>query len=162
MLKSSDLARWIETHAIRAELITLPVNTLTVEDAARAVGTSPARIVKSMIFLINGKPVVAIAGGTSRVDRRPIAAHFGVGRKRVKLADAETVLEVTGYRIGAVPPFGQQQSLSTLIDHRVLDYPEVYAGGGEIDTLMRIAPAEIVRVTGAIELDLLSPPSRDQ
>ena len=162
MLKSSDLARWIEKHAIRAELITLPANTLTVEDAARAVGISPARIVKSLFFLISGKPVVAIAAGTSRVDRRPIAAYFGVGRKRVKLADAETVLEVTGYCIGAVPPFGQQQSLSTLIDHRVLDHPEVYAGGGEIDTLLRVAPEEIVRVTGAIKLDLLSPPLRDQ
>jgi len=162
MLKSSDLARWIERQEIRAELISLPVNTLTVEDAARAVGTSPARIVKSLIFLINGNPVVAIACGTSRVDRRPIAAYFGVGRKRVKLADAETVLEVTGYPIGAVPPFGQQQSLSTLIDHRVLDHPEVYAGGGEIDTLLRVAPAEIVRVTGAIKLDLLGPPIGDR
>ena len=162
MLKSSDLARWIEKYAIRAELITLPVSTLTVEDAAQAVGTSPARIVKSLLFLIDGKPVVAIACGTSRIDRRSIAAYFGVGRKRVKLADAKTVLEVTGYPVGAVPPFGQRQSWPTLIDHRVLDHTEVYTGGGEIDTLLRVAPAEITRVTGAIELDLLNPPIGDR
>ncbi len=160
MLTTSDLARWMGDRGIEAELIPLPVKTLTVDDAAKALEISPDQIVKSLLFLIDGKPVVAIACGTSHVDRRTIAAHFGVGRKRVKLADAETVLKITGYLVGAVPPFGQRQRLDTLIDHRVLNHPVVYAGGGAIDTLLKVLPSEIVRVTGATELDLLRRPSQ--
>ena len=155
MLESSKLARWIEENAIQAELIKLSVHTPTVEDAAQAVRTSPSQIVKTLLFLINGEPVVAITCGTSRIDRRTIAAYFEVGRKRVKLADAEAVLEMTGYPVGAVPPFGLRQQIQTLIDPSVLEHPEVYAGGGAIDTLLRISPTEIVRVTGAVVLDLL-------
>jgi Cys-tRNA(Pro) deacylase len=160
MSNSLDLARWIEEHAIRAELIKLPVHTPTVEDAARAVNAPVERIAKTLLFLVEDKPVVAIACGTSRIDRRLIAAYFGVGRKRVKLADAETVMEITGYLVGAVPPFGLRQQLSTLIDCRVMEQTEVYAGGGAIDTLLRISPKEIVRVAGAIVLDLIGHTSK--
>jgi Cys-tRNA(Pro) deacylase len=155
MLESSNLAVWIEENAIQADLIKLSVRTPTVEDAAEAVGTSPSQIVKTLLFIVDGKPLVAIACGTSRVDRRTIAAYFGVGRKRVKLAGAETVLEMTGYPVGAVPPFGLKQQIQTFIDPRVLEHAEVYAGGGAIDSLLRISPGEIARVTGAVVLDLL-------
>jgi prolyl-tRNA editing enzyme YbaK/EbsC (Cys-tRNA(Pro) deacylase) len=81
-----------------------------------------------------------------------------VGRKRVKLADAETVLNITGYPVGAMPPFGHRRPLPTLMDKRVLRQTEVYAGGGQIDALLRISPEAIFRVTSAIELDLIEPP----
>jgi Cys-tRNA(Pro) deacylase len=155
MLDSSSLAGSIEENAIQANLIKLSVHTPTVEDAAKAVGTSPSQIVKTLLFLVAGEPLVAIASGTSRVDRRTIAAYFGIGRKRVKLAGAEAVLELTGYPVGAVPPFGLKRQIQTLIDPRVLEHAEVYAGGGAIDSLLRISPDEIVRVTGAVVLDLL-------
>jgi Cys-tRNA(Pro) deacylase len=161
MSNSSNLAQWIEEHAIRAELIKLTVHTPTVEDAARAVGASVKRIVKTLLFLVDDKPVVAIACGTSHIDRRLIAAQFGVGRKRVKLADGETVMEITGHPVGAVPPFGQRQRLPTLIDRRVMAQSEVYAGGGAVDTLLKVSPNEIVRVTGAVELDLIGTTSKD-
>ncbi len=159
MLNSSDLADFMESHDISGKIVHLTQNVLTVEDAASAVGTTPDQIVKSLLFLIDGKPVMAIACGTSRVDRRPIAAHYSVGRKRVKLADADTVLEVTGYPIGAVPPFGLRQSLPTLIDQDVLTHEEVYAGGGELNALVRVSPQEIVAVTGAVGMDLNAAPA---
>lgn len=155
MLESSNLSKWIDENTIQADLIKLAVLTPTVEDAAKAVGTSPSQIVKTLLFIVDDKPVVAIACGTSRVDRRTIAAYFSVGRKRVKLADAEAVLEITGYPVGAVPPFGLKQHIQTFIDPRVMEHVEVYAGGGAIDCLLRISPGEIARATGAIVLDLL-------
>ena len=158
MLNSSDLAEFMESQDIGGEIVYLAQHVLTVEDAARAVGTTPDQIVKSLLFLIDGEPVMAIACGTTHVDRRPIAARYGVGRKRVKLADADTVLEVTGYPVGAVPPFGLRQPLPTLIDQDVLLHAEVYAGGGEINALVRVSPQEIMAVTDAVSMDLNTPP----
>jgi prolyl-tRNA editing enzyme YbaK/EbsC (Cys-tRNA(Pro) deacylase) len=157
MLDIPHLEAFMAENGIPGEIVSLPVQTLTVSDAAVAVGTSPERIVKSLLFLVDERPVLAIACGTARVDRRPIAAHFGVGRKRVKLADAETVAAITGYPIGAVPPFGHRQRLHTIIDPRVLQMPSIYAGGGAESALLRVSPGDIVRVTRAVELDLHAP-----
>jgi prolyl-tRNA editing enzyme YbaK/EbsC (Cys-tRNA(Pro) deacylase) len=65
------------------------------------------------------------------------------------------VLEISGYEVGAMPPFGHRRPLITLIDNRVLELPEAYAGGGAENALIRLNPQEIQRVTGAKALDLL-------
>jgi prolyl-tRNA editing enzyme YbaK/EbsC (Cys-tRNA(Pro) deacylase) len=54
-----------------------------------------------------------------------------------------------------MPPFGYRQPLTTLIDQRVLDLPEAYAGGGAENAIVRLNPQDILQVTGARVLDLL-------
>lgn len=148
-LTPTDLQAFLRTHTIAGEILLLDVPTPTVETAAQAVGAHPDQIVKSVLFLIDGNPVLAVAYGLGHIERRPIADRYQVGRKRVKLADAETVLQFTGYPAGAVPPFGHPQPLPTLLDPGVLQYEQVYAGGGAGNALVRIHPNEILRVTGA-------------
>ncbi|MCK5317488.1 MAG: hypothetical protein KAJ55_06210, partial [Anaerolineales bacterium] len=87
MLSPSDLAHFLRERGLRAELLALPVKTPTVEAAADAVGTSSEKIVKSVLFMVDDRPVLAITSGSRRIDRRRIAKNFGVGRKRVRLAD---------------------------------------------------------------------------
>jgi prolyl-tRNA editing enzyme YbaK/EbsC (Cys-tRNA(Pro) deacylase) len=130
-----------------------------VEDAALAVGTSLENIVKSLLFRINDGFILAITCGPAHIERRAIAAHFKVGRKKVKLADPGKVLQETGYQVGAMPPFGHYTPLPTLIDKRVLEKDQVYAGGGSDQTLMRIKPEVILAASGAQVLDLLLPPN---
>ena len=146
----------VEEHNIEAEVITLRVETPTVEDAARAVGTSQDQIVKSLLFLIDDEPVLAIACGTTRIDRRSIAAHFGVGRKRVKMADADSVLSLTGYPVGGVPPFGMREQPTTLVDERLFEHEQVYTGGGDVNTLLRVSPQEVMRVAHGVLMNLLA------
>jgi Cys-tRNA(Pro) deacylase len=130
--------------------------TPTVQAAANAVGVSPSEIVKSILFLIAEAPVMVIASGPSLVDRRLLARHFGVGRKQVKLAQGKEVQALSGYAIGAVPPFGHLSPLETVMDHQVLQLEQVYAGGGARDVLIRVAPEEIQKVTRATVLNLIS------
>jgi prolyl-tRNA editing enzyme YbaK/EbsC (Cys-tRNA(Pro) deacylase) len=93
--------------------------------------------------------VLVIANGLGRVDYRRVADHLGLSRRRLKLADADTVLALTGQPAGGVAPFGHPTPLRTLVDRRVLAHPEVIAGGGALDRLLRITPDEIIRVTRA-------------
>jgi prolyl-tRNA editing enzyme YbaK/EbsC (Cys-tRNA(Pro) deacylase) len=58
--------------------------------------------------------------------------------------------------VGAMPPFGHRQPLMTLIDPKVLDSAESYAGGGAENVLVRLNPKEILRATHAKVLDLLA------
>ena len=69
----------------------MPGTTPTVETAAEAVNARPDQIVKSILFLVEGKAVMVISCGLGIVDRRIVAAHFGTNRRQVRLPDAETV-----------------------------------------------------------------------
>jgi Cys-tRNA(Pro) deacylase len=157
-LNSNDLQSFMIAHGIPGEILHPGAPTPTVEAAARALGVTHEQIVKSILFLVNEQPVLVITCGTGHVDQRAIAARYGVGRKRVKLATTEEVLAISGYEVGAMPPFGHHHPLPTLLDRRVLDLPEVFAGGGAENALVRLDPQEIVRASHAEVMDLTTIP----
>ncbi len=158
-MDARDLEAFLRSQQVQGVIVRLPEHTPTVEDAARVVGTGVDGIVKSVLFVWDGpeaqQAVLVVANGTRRVDYRRVADLLGISRRRVRLAGAEAVLAVTGYPVGAVPPFGYPAPLRTLMDRRVLEQPEVYAGGGALDVLLRITPAEIARVTRAEVVDVI-------
>jgi Cys-tRNA(Pro) deacylase len=156
MLKPENLQAFLDRHQIQGEIITLDVLTPTVEAAAQAVGAQTDQIVKTLVFIVQEQPIAAIACGTGRVDRRVIANRFGVGRKKVRLASADQVLQTTGYPAGAVPPFGHQSYIPCLLDPRVLEHAAVFAGGGAENALVRLNPLDIQRATQAEVVDLLN------
>jgi prolyl-tRNA editing enzyme YbaK/EbsC (Cys-tRNA(Pro) deacylase) len=160
LLNPDDLQAYLRARGIPGEILHLEAPTPTVETAAQAVGTDPDCIVKSILFLVDGRPVLAIACGRDRVETRALAARFGVGRKRVKLAAADVVLRETGFEVGTMPPFGHRQPLLTLLDRRVLARDEVYAGGGAENALLRISPRIILQAAQAEVLDLLDAPDQ--
>lgn len=145
---STDLERYLKEQGIDGEVLHFPMLTPTVEAAAEALGVPCDAIVKSLLFLVEGLPVLAVASGTARVDNRRIAAELGVGRKRVKLAPPEVVVEIAGYIVGAMPPFGHRQKIMTLIDPTVMDHDTVYAGGGDDNAMMKIRPVDLQRASG--------------
>lgn len=157
-LNDDDLQSFLQSHHIQAEILRLPVPTPTVETAARAVGAEPQQIVKSILFLVDDQPVLAITCGTAYVERRSIAARYGVGKKRVKLAAPEEVLALSGYEVGAMPPFGHSPPLTSLLDPRVLSLSVAYAGGGAENALLRITPDDILRYSQAQVMDLVNSP----
>ncbi len=151
----AELKAFMQAHGVQGEILHLDVPTPTVETAAQAVNARPEQIIKSILFMIDEQPVLAIASGLATIGRRPIADLYSVGKKRVKLAPPQVVLDISGYEVGAMPPFGHRQPLSTVIDRRVIELPQAYAGGGAENALVRLVPGEIQRVTGAKVLDLL-------
>jgi prolyl-tRNA editing enzyme YbaK/EbsC (Cys-tRNA(Pro) deacylase) len=154
-LNADDLQAFLQVNSIPAEILRLPVPTPTVETAAQAVGAQERQIVKSILFLVDAQPVLAIACGTAYIDRRAIADLYGVGKKRVKLASPEEVMRLSGYEVGAMPPFGHRQPLRSLLDKRILELSEAFAGGGAENALMRISPQEMLRVSKAQVMDLV-------
>ncbi len=159
ILTSIDFQAYLDQHALPGEILHLSVPTPTVETAAAAVGCQPEQIVKSILFLVDDQPALAVTCGMATIERRAIAAHYGVGRKRVKLASPEEVIAIAGYAVGAMTPFGHRKPLPTLLDPRVLDQAEVFAGGGDENALVRLNPQDILRASNAVVLSLTSFPS---
>jgi Cys-tRNA(Pro) deacylase len=153
-MNSADLANFVAENGIEAEFVHLEEETPTVEAAAEAVGARPEQIGKSILFLADGRPVLVVANGLTRVDYKRLADHLGISRRRLKLATGEQVLAITGYPVGTVPPFGHKEKLPTLVEARVLRQEELYAGGGAINALIRLTTAELQRVLAAEVVEL--------
>jgi Cys-tRNA(Pro) deacylase len=154
-----DLQTFMDQRGINGEILILDVPTPTVEAAAQAIGVQPHQIVKSVLFNVLDEGVLTISCGDKLVERRVIATLYGVSRKRVKLATPEMVLKMTGYTVGTVPPFGYREQLRTLLDPRVLEFKEIFAGGGSHNAMVRLDPQDILRITQADVLDLHTRPA---
>lgn len=142
--------------ALRAAGVDAPVrvfdaSTRTAQDAAAAVGCEVGQIVKSLVFIAAGRPVLALCSGAHRVDTAKLARLCG---SPVRRATAEEARAATGFAIGGIPPVGHVQPLVTLVDESLLAYPVVWAAAGTPTAVFPIAPADLVRVTGGRVADL--------
>src|SRR2546427_9222473 len=96
------VAAVLRQAGVDVQILEFPQSTRTARDAAAAVGTTVAQIVKSLVFLADGRPVLVLGSGANRVDGAKLAAAAGV--VRVAKANAEVVRNCTGFAIGGVPP----------------------------------------------------------
>lgn len=124
-----------------------PHGTRTAVDAAAAVGCDVAQIVKSLVFVADGDPVIALVSGSNRVDLARLAA--ATGTKHVRKADGDEARAATGYAIGGVPPFGHATAVRVVVDQDLVEHDVVWAAAGLPDAVFPIVPADLVRVSGA-------------
>ena len=148
MFNSQILSGFIVENEIQAEILHLEQNTKTVAEAAAVLGVQPEQIIKSVLFIADGEPVVVISGGTARIAWKRLADYLNISRRRLKTGKEEQVLELTGYVVGSVPPFGHRQQLRTIVDTAVYSQSTVYGGGGDINALLKIDIEELRRVVG--------------
>jgi len=153
-MTSSDLAAFIAANNITAEIIRLGAHTPTVEAAAQVLGVQVEQVGKSILFMADEKPVLVIANGLNRVDYKRLAEYLGLSRKRIRIASPEQVVDIAGYVVGSMPPFGHKTSLRTLMDARTFEQSLFYAGGGDIDAMLCVTPHEIARVTKAEKVEV--------
>ena len=111
-----------------------------------------------MLFTVFDEGLLTISCGDQLVERRVIASLYEVSRKKVKLAPPDVVLNLTGFAVGTVPPFGHRTQLRALLDPRVLEFDEIFAGGGTHHALVRLNPQDIVKITQAEIIDLHTRP----
>jgi Cys-tRNA(Pro) deacylase len=119
----------------------------TVPLAAAAVGCSVEQIIKTVVFVTRDRqPVIAIANGTRRIDRKQLAEAAGV--VSLRLADPDSVLQVTGFPAGGVSPIGiRDATVPVIIDPAVLDVESVFGGAGTEHDLLELHTADLVRHT---------------
>ena len=132
----------------------LPADTSTAEAAARAVGAPVGSIVKSLVFLADGKPLLVLVAGDQRADVKRLRAHLGLSKRRLRIARPDKVLDDTGFEVGGVPPIGHRESLQTLVDGTLSRFEEVWAAAGNAHAVFPITYAQLVVVTGGEVIDL--------
>lgn len=124
-------------------------STATSQQAANNIGCELGQIVKSLAFTVDGAPILVLTSGDQQVDDRRLAALYDVGRKKVRIAKPELVIEVFGYAPGGVPPLGHRTTgFPIWIDESLQRYETVYAAGGAHNAIFAIPLATLAEITG--------------
>ncbi len=115
--------------------------------AADALGEAPERVLKTLMTLVDGKPVCAILPSDREVAMKKLAAAMGgKAAAMMKPTDAE---RITGYKVGGISPFGQARRVPTVFEAAALDQPFVYINGGQRGLQIRIDPKDAARILDA-------------
>jgi len=135
-----------------AEIVALPGTARTAADAAAAVGCPLGAIVKSLVFELDGRLVLALIAGDRRCDGVVLARALGASNA-ARRADADRVRAETGFAIGGVAPIGHTTTLPTAIDASLGRFASVYAAAGHPYCVFRTSAAELARLTGGGVVD---------
>jgi prolyl-tRNA editing enzyme YbaK/EbsC (Cys-tRNA(Pro) deacylase) len=137
----------LEAQGLPCQVVELPSSTRTAMEAAQSIGCEVGQIVKSLVFREkeSGLPVLVETSGSNRVDEGLLAALCG---SVVEKASAEFVRERTGFSIGGVPPLAHDHPIKAFIDEDLLQYAEIWAAAGTPHAVFRLAPSDLVRITG--------------
>ena len=145
-MNSVDRVREYLKHCgLTIEVMELAESTRTAALAAEAVGSPLGSIVKSLVFLADGKPVLILVAGDKRADHKKLEKILKA--QRVMIADADQVREATGFAIGGVPPVAHRIKLPTLIDKNLGRFETLYAAAGSPRAVFPIAYEKLVEIT---------------
>lgn len=143
---------FLRDSGAEARIQEFPEGTHTAQDAADAVGCELAQIVKSLVFVCDGRAVVTLVPGDRRGDAEKIAR--GVGADAARVAKPHEVEEATGFAPGAVAPFPLPEDTVVLMDSAFFSHALVWAGAGSSQHVLGMPPAELARVARARPLDV--------
>ena len=148
------VASVLRAQGVDARLEEFPEGTHTAGAAARAVGCEAAQIVKTLVFVCDMRPLLALLPGDRRADAAKVAAAAEAGYARV--ARPAEVVAATGFEPGAVAPFPLPKVERLFIDQTLLGHRLVWIGAGSERHMAALSPAELVRLSRARPMDVVT------
>lgn len=122
--------------------------------AAESLGEAPDRVLKTLMALVDGKPVCVIVPSDREVSMKKLAAAIkGKSAQMMKPAEAE---RATGYKVGGISPFGQKRKVPTVIEVDALVHALVYINGGQRGLQVRLSPGDAQKALDAVAAPLVS------
>ncbi len=149
MKPTERVAAALEALDLPAKVVEFDASTATAEAAAAAVGCELGQIVKTLVFIADGRPTMALVAGDQQVDTVKLAELLGVSRKRLKMGSTDEVLAMTGYPVGGVSPVGALTPCDVVADESLRRFERLWAAAGGPHAVFGIGREELVAATGA-------------
>ncbi|MGY1679444.1 YbaK/EbsC family protein [Geodermatophilus sp. SYSU D01176] len=134
----------------------LPGSARTAAEAAGELGVPIGAIANSLVFDVDGAPLLVLTSGAHRVDVAKVSALLGV--HGVRPASADFVRRHTGQPIGGVAPIGHPEPIGTLVDIELARYDRVWAAAGHPYAVFPTSYEELLRLTGGTAAEVGSGP----
>lgn len=144
-----DIAKkYLDEKGYGDRVLEFEVSSATVELAAVAVGTEPARIAKSLTFMVDDAPVMILAAGDAKINNSKFKAYF---HTKAKMLSYDQVGDLIGHDVGGVCPFGIKDGVKVYLDESLKRFDVVYPACGSSNSAVKLAISELEEVSGYIE-----------
>lgn len=140
--------KYLKEKGCADRVLVFDVSSATVELAAKAVGTEPARIAKSLTFMAQGEPVMIICAGDTKIKNGLYKAFF---HEKAKMLSREEVSSLIGHEVGGVCPFGINEGVKVYLDISLKRFDTVYPACGSSNSAVRLTPQELFELSDAID-----------
>ena len=121
--------------------------------SSESLGVPEHEVVKTLVMEDEArKPLIVLMHGDRKVSTKELARQ--AARKRIEPCKPEVAQRHTGYQVGGTSPFGTRKAMPIFVERSILELPAIYINGGRRGFLVRIAPAELVRVLGPAPVDV--------
>ena len=151
------MRRALDRHGRTVEVRTFDAEVPTATAAAEQLSCETGAIANSLVFKAGDGVVLVLSSGARRVDLGRVARLLGLGRKKVRRADPDLVLEVTGQQVGGVAPVGHPLPLRTLVDRELTKFDVVWAGAGDDHSMFATNATDLLAMTGVELVDVAEP-----
>jgi Cys-tRNA(Pro) deacylase len=150
-INSTPVTRYLDEHNIPYRFFKHPGAVHSLEQAAQERGQRPDQIIRSIVFrLSRGGFVMVLVAGERQVSWPALRKHLGTSR--ISMASEKDILDVTGFPLGAVSPFGTRQPIRILVDQSTLKEAEISIGSGVRYTTVIMTHADFVHALGNMEM----------
>ena len=137
---------YLESRGYGDRVHVMSESTATVELAAIALGTEPARIAKSLTFMVDTQPVMILCTGDTKVDNSKYKAYFG---KKAKMLTRDEVHELIGHDVGGVCPFGINPGVDVYLDESMRRFDRIYPACGSDNSMVDLTNEELEMLSGS-------------
>jgi Cys-tRNA(Pro)/Cys-tRNA(Cys) deacylase len=124
------------------------------EEAARALGVEPERMLKSLVARAGERDVFALVPATAELSLKKLAT--AAGAKAARMAEPRDAERLTGYQVGGISPLGSRRPLPVFLERAALAFPRVCLNAGGRGMIVEVGTAELIALTGAAAADLVA------
>ena len=142
---------FFESQGAGDKVLWLEQSSATVELAAEAVGCEPARIAKTLSFLVDEQPILILTAGDVKVDNKKYKELF---HTKAKMLSPDQALALTGHAVGGVCPFALPETVRIFLDESLRRFETVYPAAGSSNSAVEVTPAQLESYTNGIWVDV--------
>lgn len=138
---------YLRPLGLEDQIIEFEVSSATVELAAQAAGVIPARIAKTLSFLVDGGCVLVVCAGDAKIDNSKFKAQF---HTKAKMLTPDQVVEFTGHAVGGVCPFAVGECVKTYLDRSLQRFETVFPAAGSSNSAIELTCDELSRLSNSL------------
>lgn len=131
---------YFKKYGMDGRILEFEVSSATVELAAKAVGTAPERIAKTMSFMIDEQPILILLAGDAKIDNPKYKAEFHTKAKMLSFDEVETIV---GHGVGGVCPFGINEGIEVYLDDSLKRFETVFPAAGSANSAIELTIEEL-------------------
>lgn len=131
---------YLKDFGADGRILEFPVSSATVELAAKALGTAPARIAKTLSFRLASGVILVVLAGDAKTDNRKYRETFG---EKARMLDREEAEALVGHAVGGVCPFAANEGVKVYLDVSLKRFATVFPAAGSANSAIELTPEEL-------------------